>query len=119
MAAIGHVALAVADPDRSLAFYRDMIGIDGRVRTEEYGYVVETPNHVSFTLFRGKAPPIMGEFHVGVRMPTADEVRAFRDRVTAAATDVVEVEWSDEPDYVSCKVADPDGYVVEVSWEPR
>jgi hypothetical protein len=24
----------------------------------------------------------------------------------------------DEPDYVSVKFRDPDGYVVEVSWEP-
>jgi hypothetical protein len=27
------------------------------------------------------------------------------------------VGWWDEPDYVSVKFKDPDGYVVEVSWE--
>ena len=28
------------------------------------------------------------------------------------------VEFSDERHYVSVKVRDPDGYVVETSWEP-
>jgi hypothetical protein len=27
------------------------------------------------------------------------------------------VGWWDEPDYVSVKFRDPDGYVVEVSWD--
>ena len=39
---------------------------------------------------------------------------------TALVADGVEiVGWWDEPDYVSVKFRDPDGYVVEVSWEPR
>jgi hypothetical protein len=29
------------------------------------------------------------------------------------------VEWWDEPDYVSVKCKDPDGYVVEAAWEPN
>ncbi|MGH9050113.1 MAG: hypothetical protein ACRDY4_10320, partial [Acidimicrobiia bacterium] len=29
-----------------------------------------------------------------------------------------ETEWADEADSVSTKVRDPDGYVVEISWEP-
>ena len=38
----------------------------------------------------------------------------------AALVDGVEIVgmW-DEPDYVSVKFRDPDGYVVEVSWEPQ
>ena len=33
---------------------------------------------------------------------------------------VRELEWNDEADHVSVKVADPDGYVVEVGWDnPR
>lgn len=31
---------------------------------------------------------------------------------------VAELDWWDEPDYVSVEFRDPDGYVVEVSWEP-
>ena len=43
-------------------------------------------------------------------------MRALRDASTAAGVEIVEF-W-DEPDYVSVKVRDPDGYVVECSWEP-
>jgi hypothetical protein len=43
-------------------------------------------------------------------------VRDFRDRVEADG--LVIVDWRDEPDYVSVKFRDPDGYVLEVSWEP-
>jgi hypothetical protein len=45
-----------------------------------------------------------------------DDVRAFRDRVEADGLEIVG--WWDEEDYVSVKIRDPDGYVVEVSWEP-
>jgi catechol 2,3-dioxygenase-like lactoylglutathione lyase family enzyme len=114
---IDHVALAVADPSRSLAFYRDVIGVEGSVTPFELGFVIDTPNGIDFTLFRGEVPRGVGECHIGVGLPSADAVRSFRSRVAAA--DVSEVEWSDEADYVSCKVADPDGYVVEVSWEPQ
>jgi len=55
-------------------------------------------------------------FHFGISLPTPDDVRRFRDRVRADGVATVE-EW-DEHDYVSVKILDPDGYVVEVSWEP-
>jgi hypothetical protein len=29
------------------------------------------------------------------------------------------IEEHDEPDYVSVKCRDPDGYIVEASWEPE
>jgi hypothetical protein len=29
------------------------------------------------------------------------------------------VEWWEEPEYVSVKCLDTDGYVVEASWEPE
>lgn len=60
-----------------------------------------------------RLPPF---FHFGMGLPTPEDVRSFRDRVVADGVDIVE-EW-DEPDYVSVKCLDPDGYVVEVSWEP-
>ncbi|MDQ3875920.1 MAG: VOC family protein, partial [Actinomycetota bacterium] len=46
---------------------------------------------------------------------TPDEVRAFRERLAADGVTIVE-QW-DEPDYVSVKCRDPDGYIVEGGWE--
>ena len=54
--------------------------------------------------------------HFGRGLPSPDEVRAFHDRLVVDGVEIVGT-W-DEPDYVSVKFRDPDGYVVEVSWEP-
>jgi catechol 2,3-dioxygenase-like lactoylglutathione lyase family enzyme len=115
MRTLDHVALAVTDPARSLAFYRDLLGIEGDVRTEEYGFVIQTPNGISFTLFRGRPPSVPGDAHVGMSLADADEARAERERLLAAGA--TEVEWSEEPGYVSVKVGDPDGYIVELAWD--
>ena len=115
MAQLNHVALAVRDPRRSLNFYRDTLGVEGAVRTEPYGFVITTPSGVAFTLFEGRPAADMGEFHLGVSVPDGDSARARREELRAAG--VAEIEWCDEDGYVSVKVLDPDGYVVEVAWD--
>lgn len=115
--ALDHVALAVRDPSASLAFYQDVVGVDGSVREEAYGFVISTPNGVSFTLFRGTPPPDVGEFHLGVSLADGDAVRTRRAELRALR--VSELEWSEEPGYVSVKVADPDGYIVELAWDEQ
>jgi len=62
------------------------------------------------------SPWLPAFFHFGIGLPSRDAVLAFRDRLVADGVPVAE-EW-DEPDYVSVKCLDPDGYVVEVAWEP-
>jgi catechol 2,3-dioxygenase-like lactoylglutathione lyase family enzyme len=112
---LDHIALAVRDPARSLAFYRDILGVEGQIRDEEYGFVVATKTGIAFTLFRGEPPPGVGDFHIGVGLSDARAVRAARERFRAVG--LVEHEWCDEPGYTSVKVLDPDGYVVELSWD--
>ena len=115
MPTIDHLALAVRDPDRSLAFYRDVLAVEGVVRAEEYGYVITTPGRLAFTLFRGEPSSAMGETHLGVSLASAAEVVAARGRFRDLG--LREVEWCEESGYTSVKVADPDGYVVEVAWD--
>ena len=50
-------------------------------------------------------------------MPRRDAVLALRDRLSADGIELAE-EW-DEPEYVSVKCCDPDGYIVEAAWEPE
>ena len=40
----------------------------------------------------------------------------MRDRLSADGVELVE--FLDERDYVSVKCRDPDGYIIEASWEP-
>ena len=115
IATIDHIALACRDPQRSLRFYRDVLGVEGDVREMADGFVITTPARVNFTLLRGEPPASMGDFHVGVSLADADAVRTARRRLAEGG--LVEHEWCDEDDYVSVKVLDPDGYVVELSWD--
>lgn len=114
---INHLALAVRDPARSLRFYRETLGVEGSVRDEDYGFVLTTLNGVAFTLFRGTPPAEVGEFHFGLSLATPEQVRLIRGRSREQGLD--EVEWWDEPGYVSMKLRDPDGYVVEIAWDAK
>ena len=42
-------------------------------------------------------------------------MRSFRDRLAADGIEIAD--FRDEPDYVSVKCKDPDGYVLEFAWE--
>jgi catechol 2,3-dioxygenase-like lactoylglutathione lyase family enzyme len=75
-------------------------------------------NAAGFSLALGPYAPIGRPdwMHFGFGLPDRDAVLAFRDRLR---DDGVELhEFSDEPDYVSIKFRDPDGYIIEASWEP-
>ena len=113
-----HLALAVSDQGRSQRFYATYLGFDAPPREYSDG-VLMLYNSEGFALaLRPSDEPVRMPrfFHFGMGLPTPEDVRSFRDRVMADGIAIVE-EW-DEPDYVSVKCLDPDGYVVEVSWEP-
>jgi hypothetical protein len=55
--------------------------------------------------------------HFGVHMPDAAAVHALRERLQRDGVEIVE--WWEEPEYVSVKCRDPDGYIVEAAWEPH
>ena len=114
---LNHLALAVRDPRRSLHFYRDTIGVEGVVREEDYGFVLTTRKGITFTLFKGSPPTDVGEFHIGVSLPDGDAVKAQRTALRSLG--VPELEWSEEPGYVSVKIRDPDGYTVEIAWDEK
>ena len=113
-----HLALAVRDQEASRRFYATYLGFDAPPREYSDG-VLMLYNSEGFALALGPSDGSVRMprfFHFGISLPTPEAVHSFRDRVLSDAVDIVE-EW-DEPDYVSVKILDPDGYVVEVSWEP-
>jgi catechol 2,3-dioxygenase-like lactoylglutathione lyase family enzyme len=114
-----HLALAVSDQQRSRRFYETYFGFDARPARRYDDGVLMLYNREGFSLALGETdePIRLPRFlHFGVGLPTPDDVHAFRRRLAEDGIPIVE-EW-DEPNYVSVKCRDPDGYVVEAAWEP-
>ncbi len=115
-----HLALPVADQERSRRFYEEYFGFGARPARRYDDGVLMLYNAAGFALALGPgarpvAPPAW--MHFGVALRDRDAVLALGDRLRRDGVELVE-EW-DEPDYVSVKCRDPDGYIVEASWEPR
>jgi catechol 2,3-dioxygenase-like lactoylglutathione lyase family enzyme len=117
---VSHLALSVTDQERSRRFYETYFGFGARPARRYDDDVLMLYDAEGFSLSLGHADePIQlpAFLHFGIRLPSPEAVRALRDRLTADDVPIAE-EW-DEPDYVSVKCRDPDGYVVEASWEPE
>lgn len=115
-----HLALAVTDQDRSRRFYETYFGFGARPSRWYDGGVLMLYDEHGFSLALGPTDEeirLPRFLHFGKRLASPEAVHAFRDRLAADGIAIVE-EW-DEPAYVSVKCRDPDGYVVEASWEPE
>ena len=114
-----HLAIPVSDQERSRRFYETYFGFDARPARRYDDGVLMLYDASGFALALGttdEAPAPPAWMHFGVGLPDRGAVLAFRDRLVADGIELVE-QW-DEPDYVSVKCRDPDGYIVEASWEP-
>jgi catechol 2,3-dioxygenase-like lactoylglutathione lyase family enzyme len=115
---VDHLALAVSDQARSARFYAQYFGFVPEATPREDGVLI-LHDDAGFSLALGQIEEpieLPRFFHFGRGAASPDDVRTFRDRVEADGLEVVD--WWDEADYVSVKFRDPDGYVIEVGWEP-
>lgn len=123
---IGHVHLKVADLDRALAFYRDVLGFE---LTQRYGSQAAFlsaggyHHHIGLNTWesKGGAPPPRGAtglYHVAILYPTraalADALRRLID---------AEIPLSGASDHgvsEALYLSDPDGNGLELYWDrPR
>jgi catechol 2,3-dioxygenase-like lactoylglutathione lyase family enzyme len=114
-----HLALPVRDQERSRRFYERYFGFGAYPARRYDDDVLMLYNVEGFSLALGPTddeivPPAW--LHFGVGLPSPDAVHELRDRLVADGVPIHE-QW-DEPEYVSVKCRDPDGYIVEASWEP-
>lgn len=123
---IGHVHLKVADIERSLAFYRDVLGFEVTQRMGDSAAFLAAGgyhHHLGLNTWtsRGGSPPPRGAtglFHVAIRYPDraslADALRRLRNagiRLEGA---------SDHGVSEALYLSDPDGNGVELCWDrPR
>jgi catechol 2,3-dioxygenase-like lactoylglutathione lyase family enzyme len=110
---VDHLALKVSDQERSRRFYETYCGFGARPPRRYDDATLMLYDHDGFSLALG-----VGGFepHFGRGLADGDAVRAMARRLEADGVEIVEA-W-DEPDYVSVKALDPDGHIVEFSWEP-
>lgn len=116
---MAHIALAVRDQARSQHFYETYFGFDPVTAwvADDGVLLIEGPGDVTLALGETDEPIQLPSFlHFGFKSAAgAEEVRAFRDRLSGDGIEIVE--FSDEGNYVSVKCRDPDGYVIEFAWE--
>ncbi len=111
---LDHVALTVADVERSAAFYAANFGLTARVHDDGHLLILGSADGGLLALSPGTpaAPHLPRTNHFGFRMAGGDEVRIARERLRAGG--VRELEWQDDGSFVRVQVEDPDGYRVEL-----
>ena len=116
---LSHVALTVADRERSAAFYARHFGLTRRVHDDEHRLILGADDGSLLALSEGAVPAALpAGNHFGFEVDDGDEVRRARERLRAAG--VPETDWQDDDrGFVRVQVADPDGYRVELFAAPR
>ncbi|MGK5681435.1 VOC family protein [Actinoplanes sp. URMC 104] len=115
---VTHLGLPVHDLERSLRFYATYFGFDpAAARSFPDGTTIVSSDGFDLALHPAPERPPAGTFlHFGFTLPSAQAVRRLRERLAAGGVPIVEDD--DEPGLVSFKCLDPDGWRVEVYWEP-
>jgi catechol 2,3-dioxygenase-like lactoylglutathione lyase family enzyme len=113
-----HISLAVADPERSLRFYRDAFGVVEYFR-DATTIQVQGPGPFDVLAFEKRqeeAGKAGGIGHFGFRLTDpADIDQAVEDAVRAGGSLLRRGEFS--PGFPYAYVADPDGYEIEIWFE--
>src|SRR5690242_4366445 len=114
-AQIGHVHLKVADLDRALAFYRDILGftVTGRIG-DQLAFLAAGGyhHHIGLNTLESRdgtapAPSHTGLYHAAIRYPTREALIAALEQVRAGGYPVSHA--SDHGASESIYLADPDG----------
>jgi catechol 2,3-dioxygenase-like lactoylglutathione lyase family enzyme len=114
-----HLGLLVRDQQRSLRFYAAYFGFDpaGARRYPDGTVIVRNAQGFDLALHPGDVTGQLPAFvHFGFQLPDGDTVGALLARMEADGVPILE-RWN-EPGYVAFKCLDPDGWRVEVYWEP-
>ena len=129
-----HIALRVADIDATIDFYTSMtplVLIDRREDDAGYGAWLGMPEETNnpFILvvaqffaetdpFGGAPQAVLAPFaHLGIEMPTRDDVDAIAHRADEAGCLHMAPTQMPPPIGYICMVTDPDGNLVEFSWD--
>jgi catechol 2,3-dioxygenase-like lactoylglutathione lyase family enzyme len=113
-----HLALPVGDVVASIAFYGAHFGFREWYRADDAVLLTDDRGNTLALTPGEPVRDVTGFFHFGFDVASPEEVRAFHDRMVAARVELAEPLVEEEA-YVAFKCLDPDGYRIEVGWEPR
>ena len=122
-----HLTLISADLERSIAFYRDVLGLgivrdapsddDPDTRHVWFGAVDGTPGRLLSVMEYPHLPAgvtgIGSTHHFALAVESAEELSAWRDYLVGADVECSEI--FDRGGFRSLYVRDPDGHVVEIA----
>lgn len=110
-----HIALAVEDPERSLRFYQQVLGVVAVYRGEKF-IQAQTPGCFDAIVFErkpGSAGPGGGVIHFGFRLRRAEDISEAVASVEQAGGRILsQGEFCPGEPYVFFR--DPDGYEIEI-----
>lgn len=113
-----HIALAVRDGEKALAFYRSVFGVEAYSRSGGLIHCRTPGAHDVITFQPGGAQPgeAAGVAHFGFRLADPSDIdQAVHEAEQAGGRLLRRGEFS--PGYPYAYVADPDGYEVEIWYE--
>jgi catechol 2,3-dioxygenase-like lactoylglutathione lyase family enzyme len=116
MAQLGFAIVAVSDMNRSIAFYRDLLGLEPAYESPEWtSFGTGATTFALHKAGRG-APPAPGEHPAGTAWMgfTVDDVQRFHEQALARGVRCTQ-EPRDEGWGVNANYVDPDGFVFSVS----
>jgi catechol 2,3-dioxygenase-like lactoylglutathione lyase family enzyme len=115
---LNHLHLKVRSVERSKAFYARHFGLTEHVWHGDMVFMRDGSG-MDLALAPAAEPAQMpGWFHFGFRLASKAAVQTLYDRLVAADVPIVEP-LTRETDVTSFRCADPDGYAIEVYWEPQ
>lgn len=120
---IGHVHLKVADLERALVFYRDVLGFELQQRLGEGAAFVSAGgyhHHIGLNIWESRggpwpAPGTTGLYHFAILYPTRAALAEGLRRVLAAGIPLEGV--ADHGVSEAIYLRDPDGNGVELYWD--
>lgn len=102
--------------ERAQRFYETYFGFTERVR---HGKILFLRNADGFDLAlapESEPSPFPEWFHFGFRLPDSNAVRETYARMRKDGV-MLRAQLTEEPEFVTYRCADPDGYGIEVYWE--
>ena len=115
---LSHVALSVSDPERSLAFYRDVFGVREYFR-DDFTIQVLGPGRYDIIAFERRNNGVGAEggiIHFGFRLVSPKDIDEAVSQVLAAGG-TLSSRGEFAPGLPYAFVRDPDGYEIELWFE--